>query len=62
MPKNEQSGVEQRSLTTTIAIAATPVAVVVAPVVGAWADQHFSHGENPTDSPRLPQQQQPKDD
>jgi hypothetical protein len=53
MPEEEHDRVEvtaeYRSMTTDIAAVtaavATPVAIVVQPVVAAWADQHFSHGE-----------------
>jgi hypothetical protein len=60
MPQNEKQPdvVQQRSLTATIAAVATPVAVVTAPVVAAWANQHFS--EKPKDA--APPPQQPKND
>jgi hypothetical protein len=58
--RNQQAEVE-RGLTTDIAIVATPVAALAAPVIGAWANQHFGQDEKPNPGPPPPPQQQPKD-
>jgi hypothetical protein len=52
---------EIRSLTTDIAIVAPPVAILAQPVVGAWANQHFSQDEKPKADPPPPQQQPEKE-
>jgi hypothetical protein len=35
------------SLATDAAILATPVVIAAQPVIGAWANQHFSKPQNP---------------
>ena len=49
---------EYRSMATDIAAVAAPLAVVAAPVVNAWAKQHFTQEDKPQD----PQPQQPSKD
>jgi hypothetical protein len=56
--RDKETVEEYRSLPTDIAALAMPVAVVTAPVVNAWAKQHFS--EKPKDA--VQPQQQPKTD
>jgi hypothetical protein len=63
MAKDKQAKQQvERSLTTDIATVATPVAVMAAPVVGAWAHQHFGQSEKPKADPPPSPPQQPKDD
>jgi hypothetical protein len=54
-PSPESVAEEYRSMSTDIAALAMPVAVVTAPVVNAWAKQHFSK----QDSPQGPPPQEP---
>jgi hypothetical protein len=49
----------ERSLATDIAAVATPAAIVAAPIVNAWAKQHFGDGEKSNEPP--PQQADPED-
>jgi hypothetical protein len=50
---------EYRSLLTDAAIVLTPPAILAQPIVGAWANQHFS--EKQEEPPPPPQEQPPKD-
>ena len=47
MVRPGDDGIEQRSLATDAAILATPVVIAAQPVIGAWANQHFSKPQNP---------------
>jgi hypothetical protein len=49
-PEREPVREEHRSVTRSladVAIVATPVAIVAAPVVAAWANEHFGHADEP---------------
>jgi hypothetical protein len=50
-PPPESVADEYRGMSTDIAALAMPVAVVTAPVVNAWAKQHFSKQDSPQDPP-----------
>jgi hypothetical protein len=52
---------EERSLAVDIAAVATPIAIVVQPIVGAWADQHFGESQSAPNASPQPQEQ-PKTD
>jgi hypothetical protein len=58
-PEHETAEIIERRSLTEAALVATPLAILAQPIVGAWANQHFS--EKQEEPPPPPQEQPPKD-